>query len=246
MAQGQAGGSQSLPKGFALVYETGTAGMLLREGLGHLQRLHHETHGYHLPLVLLSLGFERLMKVVLCLGRKEFEHEWPNPSAWGHHILCMLAKISERLESGEYEVLLQSRDAAISDLTNEAAQGFLGLLEEFAASSGRYFHLNIISGGAKKKDADWIESEWTQKTIRLGHGAGPTFYRISGAREVVIALERAARALSLVLLGIASRLGGAEIYEDRLLPFPQLTDESLGCTCYHLGRTEHGAWRGTS
>ena len=82
MARGQAGGSPSLPRAFALVYETGTAGMLLNEGLGYLQRLDYEAHGYHLPLVLLSLGFERLMKVVLCLDGKEFEGDWPNAKQW--------------------------------------------------------------------------------------------------------------------------------------------------------------------
>ena len=151
----------------------------------------------------------------------------------------MLGKISKRVKSRDYESMLSSREAIVSDLTDGTAREFLHLLDQFAAPGGRYFHLDTISGKGKEEDY-WIEKKWLCRTLALGPYEEPTFYRVSGARNVVIALEKVARALSQLVVAIAAAQGVADNYRCVVAPFHGLGDSSLGCTCYSR-LTEHGA-----
>ncbi|MCK5201970.1 MAG: hypothetical protein KAR21_26635 [Spirochaetales bacterium] len=51
---------------------------LIEVGFGELQNLDFSNDFYHLPLQLISSGFERLMKCLICLGYHEKNDEYPN------------------------------------------------------------------------------------------------------------------------------------------------------------------------
>ena len=227
-----------MPKGFALVYETGTAVMLLRTGLGHLQQCAHSTHPYHVPLVLLSLGFERLMKVVLCLHTKLSTGTWLGDAQlsgrWGHKLVGMRDETIALLRSEGYNGEDMPNPRLVSELRDANARKLLRLLSEFA-DQGRYFHLNIVAGSHKQ--ADWVEQEWLQATLDLRAPDGADIrpnglYRTRAAEQVVAILEKLARALCQALLGIAADLGAADYYRAHVAPFNALEDARVGKTDY--------------
>jgi hypothetical protein len=61
---------------FALIQETQTSVFLIHEGLLALNRLSGANDFYHGPLGLLAQGFERLMKLIICLGQQGFHYWW--------------------------------------------------------------------------------------------------------------------------------------------------------------------------
>jgi len=231
-----------MPKQFALVYETGTAVMLLRCGLGHLQKCMHSTAPYHVPLVLLSLGFERLMKIVLCLHTKLSTGAWPAHAQlsgrWGHKLVVMRDEIIAVLESEDYGENLPNAKLA-SELQDAEARRLLQLLADFAHPEGRYFHLNIV--GTPQREGYWVEKKWLTATLDLRAPNNADIqpnglYRIRGAEKVVAVLEKLARALCQALVGIALYLGPAGDCRGLVVPFHGLQDPQLGQTDYRACR----------
>lgn len=228
-----------MPKQFALVYETGTAVMLLRSGLGHLQQCSHSTHPYHVPLVLLSLGFERLMKVVLCLHTNVSKGTWPDDAqlrgTWGHKLVAMRDEIIAVLESEGCDGENLPNGKVVCELQDAEARRLLQLLADFAHPEGRYFHLNIV--GTPQREAYWVESKWLTATLDLRAPNNADIqpnglYRIRGAEQVVAVLEKLARALCQALVGIAVYLGPADGYRGLVAHFHGLQDARLGQTDY--------------
>ncbi|HUT00832.1 MAG TPA: hypothetical protein VM031_00135 [Phycisphaerae bacterium] len=214
MGRKKGGTPQGMSAELALSYETGTAALLLREGLRCLQRCSMTAAEYHLPLLLLSLGFERLMKVVLCLHEKRSAGKWPDQKrlrAWGHRVTDALEEVKKAMASQEYAAAAFADSELTSALSDRDAKALLDVLADFA-NEGRYFHLDTVAG---KPNGHWVESKWMdiardtacRGNPTAGGTSGEGFYCLPLTRSVVIVLERLARALCRALVGIAEQLG---------------------------------------
>lgn len=75
----------SVIQNVALNQELLNAVRLIRSGFGQLQNLDGGNDFYHLPLLKLASGFERFMKVILCLRALEIPvAEGP----WAFHLIA--------------------------------------------------------------------------------------------------------------------------------------------------------------
>ena len=73
------------------IFETETAVMLIEEGLIALTREIRQPHRLNLPFLLLAQGIERLLKLVLLIGRFQATSELLDSNVlkrtYGHHLL---------------------------------------------------------------------------------------------------------------------------------------------------------------
>jgi len=65
-------------KNLCLLNEIELSVKLIQLGLGELQNLNSTNDFYYLPFQLLSNGFERLMKCVICLGHLHINNKYPD------------------------------------------------------------------------------------------------------------------------------------------------------------------------
>jgi len=231
----------------AIIDETTCSIELIKKGLGELQRISGANDFYHLPILLLANGFERLMKVILCLEYLHSKGRYPNPQdniihrgKKGHDLAMLLEEIlkfcrnsgySNRCEASNTDVEFLRRDKRLRTLVK--------LLSDFAQGE-RYYNLNVILGN--RSNVDNPEQTWQkiEMKITLEH---PELKNRFGKpnqidelykeinKHLVMYFEQFARALvrllSLGNLGQqAKRLTGITSH------FLFLTDSNLGKTKY--------------
>jgi hypothetical protein len=131
----------------ALIQETETSVFLIQEGLLAYDRLSGANDFYHGPLALLAQGFERLMKVVICLGQLETEGTLPTPrrvKKYGHNLIALADVIVNLSEGTGYA---DSRSAARMDIdfmtSDERLRELLAVLTDFG-EWGRYYNLDTL------------------------------------------------------------------------------------------------------
>ena len=197
---------------FALIQETQTSVFLVQEGLLGLNRLSGANDFYHGPMELLAQGFERLMKVVICLGQWEGQGTLPTPKEMkkkhGHDLVKLADTILELYDKTNYAT---SRPAAMNDrdfiATDERLRELLSLLADFG-NRGRYYDLDTFldpsvgtdvssrdpMGSFQKIERDFLDTkpEWM---ARMGKPEFQGFYEVFNA-ELTATLQRFARALS--------------------------------------------------
>jgi hypothetical protein len=193
----------------ALIQETETSVFLIHEGLLALNGLSGANDFYHGPLGLLAQGFERLMKVVMCLGRLESEGTLPTPremKKYGHNLLALADAIADSSERTGYA---DSRPAARLDIdfitNDQQLRELLPVLTDFG-EWGRYYNLDTLlnrTGHVATRDDpaasfQRIESrvfdhhpEWIAKM--KGRGFDDAYSGVKA--ELTATLQRLARAL---------------------------------------------------
>jgi len=130
-----------------------TASKLIKVGFGELQNLSLENDFYHLPLQLLSSGFERLMKCYICLGYYEKTNEYPDNlylkkcgGKNGHDLIELKDKIlSEYFKTNNIPALTIDKDYLATD---KDLQKLIYILSEFGKYA-RYHNLDIITSATK-------------------------------------------------------------------------------------------------
>jgi hypothetical protein len=227
-----------------MAYEARTAVALVKAGLGHLQELTTVEVEYHVPLLLLATGYERLLKVFLCLEAKASCGSWPDtrtPSfRWDHDLRRQVeevdAAIARRIsgcptrERRPFEVL---RDPGMRDLVE--------LLETLLEPT-HYFSLG--QGGKQDGRPDWVEGVWRFKISEHGTWSGKQCFRPGqtyadpDARGLVVLLERSARAICKGILLVADGMGETASYHAVLHPFAGLPTRRLGGTRYRRSESE--------
>jgi hypothetical protein len=194
----------------ALIQEAETSIFLIHEGLLALNRLSGANDFYHGPLALLAQGFERLMKVVICLSQLESQATLPTPremKKYGHNLIALVTAIANLSEGTGYA---DSRPAARLDTdfmtSDKQLRELLAVLTDFG-EWGRYYNLDTLlnrTGHVAARDdpaasLQRIESrilscrpEWIAKM------KGPGFDgAYSGVKaELTATLQRFTRALS--------------------------------------------------
>lgn len=188
--------------------ETATAVKLLKLGLGELQKItYYSDFCYHLPLLLLSSSFERLLKCLLVLLKIENDNNFSSHSFKTNHKIDELLKTLLLLCEGKGDLLVYSQ--AKSDVTFMSDDKYLtkivSCLSKFA-QGGRYYHLDIISEGkmgARDPRREWNEIEtdilYNDRKLReqfLSGDKDNAFKEIN--KELVKLLEKFASALSRI------------------------------------------------
>lgn len=222
----------------ALIQELETSVLLIKYGLRELQTVNGGKHFYHVPMLTLANGFERLMKVIICLSLSENQGCYPNEYPWdknkkvnGHDLEFLLSYITESCFSSG------TPNADVDFLNNnERLKKFVRLLSNFGMSS-RYYNLDVYKG--RKTETESPQNEWQklekqivqetpgleQKLLRSNIDDFEALRIIN--REIVIMFERLARALSrLFTLGNPSNT--ARSLSPILADFIKLMNDDLG------------------
>ena len=217
---------------------------LIRAGFGQLQNLDGGNDFYHLPLLILASGFERFMKVLLCLRALEVHGEFSGGKPFrtgreGHNLDLLLERIKEDCFSKRYleETPVASED--MSFLKSAELIRFINVLSQFGQSA-RYYSFDVLLGKTPKTEDPeslWqhLEAEIVQQRDDLmkliGASGGSEKIHHEVATHVVATLERFVRALSR-LFTIGGIGNDAKRFVGYISVFLHLADEELGSTAY--------------
>lgn len=218
---------------------------MIRVGLRELQGIDGANDFYHLPLLTLANGFERYMKVILCLHEVEQSGRFPSRSQLlegrkGHDLSHLLQRIVNECFSPRYveRIPVGSEDVAyLRD--NERLRKIVELLSRFGQAA-RYYHLDVILG--EEPGTDSPEDEWSALEMEILE-TRPELIQALGEpgtidhvfeylrRELTATLERFARALARLFtigrLGELARQNMAIVTE-----FLLIRDDELGTRPY--------------
>lgn len=147
----------------ALNREIETAVQLIQVGLRELQAIGTTNAFYHLPLLTLANGIERLLKMTLCLRFHETKERFPNlkdvlRGESGHNLTALLKHVVEDCFSEKY---INSSPIGAEDFSflkkDQQLNNVIKILCEFGRSS-RYYTLDIAF--CKTPETDSPESQW--------------------------------------------------------------------------------------
>lgn len=192
-----------------LLMEVETSIKLLKKGMGDLQRISGANDFYHAPILLLSSGYERLIKCLLCLALMDdagFFQSIPYEKfkRKGHDIEYLLHKLLSICSKKEYSSKFVAAKTDIDFLSDDKRlRKIITLLSEFA-QGGRYYNLDIVVDGSSsyKNPSDvWEELETSIikdkgdfKTKINERDIGALYEEVN--RELVITLEKFTRVLA--------------------------------------------------
>jgi len=121
---------------------------LIQAGLGQLQKIDGANDFYHLPILSLASGFERLMKTVICFHVLHMTADYPTESPWpsskkGHDLEYLLDKITSKCFSNDY-LKLACAQVDLKYLCDDVLlKNAIRILSQFGMDN-RYYYLNIV------------------------------------------------------------------------------------------------------
>jgi len=218
---------------------------LLKVGLRELHRIDGATDFYHLPMLLLASGFERMMKTVICCHHLETTGNFPPSSAFthgrrGHDLNGLLHRITQDCYSDAYLSRVPAAQTDIAFLRSDPKLAkIVEILSDFGQSA-RYYNLDVVLGdedpGPSPED-EWqkLELEILKEDESWASRLGDPRESLAIHREINTALtvqcERLARALSrLFTIGGLGSLGRQISVHTHQFLF--LMDDQLGATDY--------------
>lgn len=230
-----------------------TAMRLLKTGLRELNRMNRETDFFHMPILLLSSGLERLMKVVICCHHLETKGEFPDRSALSkkrrsknptHDLTWLLERITQDCFSDEYLSQIPAAGADIEFLrTDEKLRRIVQIMSQFAQSA-RYYNLNVVLGDSDpgpSPDEEWqkLEMEVLQDDPNwpeyIANSKQSDAIHCQINRELTVQCEQLVRSLSRLFT-----IGGLGALAKQISPhthhFLFLMDKDLGTTDYESVR----------
>ena len=229
---------------FCLLDEVETSIKLLKRGMGDLQNISGKNDFYHIPILLLSSGYERLIKCLLCLALMDNnmnfkEQPFETSERKGHDLDYLLDRLLSICEQKNYSSKFLSAKKDIDFLNkNEYLRKIISLLSGFA-QGGRYYNLDMVLNGTsryKDPNKEWGKIESTIRQTRKDllekiniSNLDDVYKEIN--RELIINLEKFARALTR-LFTLADfgdfALQASSLVHDYLM----LMDEELGTRNY--------------
>lgn len=222
----------------ALCLELETAIRLIQAGLGQLQQMSAANDFYHLPLLTLASGFERFMKVTICLHHFQDNGEYPGIDYLkkvGHDLDGLLSRIQENCFTEDYR---KGLPADFKYLETEELRCLVRLLGDFARSA-RYHYLDVVAGAGKLAGSP--EDRWNAIEVSILTKTRPDLLTATNvasdeafvcvSTEMVKRLERFTRALAR-LFTVGNLSQKSKIFTGVLKPFLFLRDEDLGKTQY--------------
>lgn len=162
-------------KDMYLIDELNTAASLIKLGFGELQNLSSSNDFYHLPLQLLSSGFERLMKGYICLAYFEEHNEYPDTlflkkcgGKSGHGLIELKTKIlNNSFNTFNLPALIEDKKYLEK---NTQLGKLIYILSEFGKYA-RYHNLDIITDAVKPSiDAKRLWEEFESELVKDNKG----------------------------------------------------------------------------
>ena len=132
--------------------------------MGDLQKISLSNNFYHAPILLLSSGFERLIKCLLCLALMD-DHGIFKKSPYetsgkkGHNLYCLLNKLLWVCAEKNYS------SADIDFLNNDKDLREIFFRLSNFAQGGRYYNLDIVLKGKSDHEDPAEEWEKIEKTV---------------------------------------------------------------------------------
>ena len=232
--------SKQVLKEIHLQDELQTSIRLIEIGLGELQSLSSANRAHHLVMQLLSSGFERLMKCLICYGYHEKNGDFPTIShlrGAGHDLL----KLKDLIISDYF----QENSPALSDdksylQSDVKLNRMLDIISEFGKYA-RYYNLDVVTD-SPKTSRDVI-TEWTRYRDELVLAKPELLSKLTVeyehevwqflAQDTTIVFEKFVRALSRQFtLGRLGKL--AQQYSTPLFKFIVLNNHELGVRDYRI------------
>lgn len=231
-------------KGICLLMEVEISIKLLKKGMGDLQKINGANDFYYAPILLLSSGYERLIKCLLCLAlmddyRKFKEPPYKTSKRKGHNLDYLLDRLLSVCAEKNYSSKFPAAKSDINLLRKDNnLRKIISLLSDFA-QGGRYYNLDIVLKGAsayKDPVKGWDKIETTILKTRedllkkLNDGDLDDVYKEIN-RELIITLEKFARALArlftLADFGDFAKKASSLVYD-----YLMLMDKDLGTRAY--------------
>jgi len=222
-----------------------TAVRLLKSGLRELNRIDGSTDFFHLPILLLASGFERMMKTVICCHHLETNGDFPKDWALfkgrkGHDLKLLLEQITRSCFSDDYLSRVPAARSDIEFLRNDQKlSAIVRILSDFGRSA-RYYNLDVVLSEQKpgpSPDEEWqrLEMEVLQEdptwTSRLGDPRQSHAIHDQINMRLTVQCEKIARALARLFT-----IGGLGPQAKRISPhthhFLFLPDDQLGKVDY--------------
>ena len=235
----------TVKKKICLLEEVYTSTRLIIIGLRELHNIGGGNDFYHLPFQLLSSGFERLMKCMICYKYLNDEGRFPSfpelkGKSSGHDLLYLKNKIISFCISASKQSLSTALKSDYEYIaTDEGLEQLITVLSEFGKSA-RYYNLDVVVG--KKDPSPDVLQTWSSYEFdlikddesmmeELKRGNVKSKVRKKINREIVCKLERFARALArqFTLGDLGDDANTCVAYISKFL---FLTDDDLGETNY--------------
>lgn len=238
---------KKIDQDIAVISEIKTSTKLIRLGFGEIQNLDGSNDFYFLPFQLLSQGFERLLKSMICIGHFNEKGQYPDSryiKKIGHDLEKLLSEVlSKYFNSEENEQLKRNKLFLSSD---KELKNLLYILSEFGKFA-RYYNFDIITDSTKpaiNAEALWGRFEnniMISKGVTISQMADPeraslVYQQI--ARHIVIILEKFVEALATQFVYGALGKKGQQFSYD-LSDFAFLDESKYGKTDYRKVTTRY-------
>ncbi len=218
---------------------------LIEAGLAGIQRIDGVNDFYHAPILLLSTGFERLLKTILLLKWKEgcgdVGPERPDIpiDRSGHSIRVLLGSVIARCYKAQNPPLAPALADDQTFLESDATLGVLVDILTSFGSGGRYFYLDVARG--KNREGSSPQDRWQKLELDLLVANGMTLKQLrmrssqslyGEVNSVLLpTIERFARALArLFTMGPLGESG--RMYSGVVGIFLNLRNDELGTRQY--------------
>lgn len=218
--------------------EVRTAAGLIRLGLAAVQATGPANDFYHLPMLLLGQGFERLGKLALLLWQWEEQGSGQPIRKYGHRLNEIMQDVGKYCFPADYSRWQGAEDDLRFLQSDPVLRTFLDVLHTFA-NDARYWDLDSAGSGVRTNNCQWL---WTQardalviddpeiqRLLVTADGAAAGYWNMN--QKVVVVFERLARALARLFrrgaLGDTGRSLGVPLHL-----FYGLTTDDLGTRDY--------------
>jgi hypothetical protein len=195
-----------------LIRETEASIRLLKRGMSDLQNTSIPSEFYHISLLLLSNGYERLIKCLLCLAlmddNGQFEEEpYKKSGRKGHDLIYLLDRLLLICEKEKYSSKFPAAKKDIDFLNKDKnLRKIISLLSDFGQGA-RYYNLDIVlEGTSSYEDPSIVIDKIERNIIQTREDLLERYARcnIKDAnyaskeitRTLIIILEKFARALA--------------------------------------------------
>ncbi len=228
---------QAIAAMLALDEEVRTGSGLIRLGLAAVQATGPGNDFYHLPMLLLCQGFERLGKVVMILRRREVPGIGGSKGHYGHDLRRIVEDVVAHCFSDSYRARRVAEDDFQFLTSDPGLLAILDVLHTFA-NGARYWDLDKAEGSstrscqvlwAEMRDSLVANDPYIQRLLMTAEGASEGYHAMN--QKVVTLLERFARAQSrLFMLGPLGDVGHS--LGPPLHLFYSISDDRLGTRDY--------------
>ena len=223
-----------------LINEVDTSIRLLKRGMGELQSISSANDFYHVSFLLLSSGYERLIKCLLCLASMNENGECKeSPFKKTHDLDYLLKQLLLACEQKKYSTKFADAKRDMDMIRNDKRlRNIISNLSDFAQGS-RYYNLDIVlKGWSKYRDPNsvWENIELNilrEKRVPLDklheESLGNIYREIN--HEIIVSLEKFTRALAR-LFTLADFGDFAKQVSSFVYNYLTLRDEELGTRDY--------------